>query len=68
MNSIKYDLGGNQETGYVRCNNCNSVYSEEGYGMEMFEDEGGFFKGCSVCKTDEYLTDITEEEFYESLT
>ena len=53
------------ETGYCKCGNCGNVYSEEGYGMELFEDDGGFFKGCTICKTDGYLTDITEQEFNE---
>ena len=40
----------------VKCNNCDW----EGYenDLEIFEDEGGFFKGCPNCETDSYLMDI----------
>lgn len=43
------------------CTKCKTLYSDED--LECLEDEGGFFKGCGVCKTDAHLMDIwTSEE------
>jgi Pyruvate/2-oxoacid:ferredoxin oxidoreductase delta subunit len=50
----------------VSCNNCMTVYKtdEAGYDYEkhtltLIQDkDGSYFKGCRVCKTDEYLIDI----------
>ena len=38
----------------VTCNKCGWQGEED---LVMFEDEGGFGKGCPTCKTDCYLMD-----------
>ena len=40
-----------------RCNKCLTEYLSDEE-LEPLKDEEGFFKGCVVCKTDAYLTDL----------
>tara|TARA_R100000306_G_scaffold8163_1_gene11194 strand:+ start:152 stop:517 length:366 start_codon:yes stop_codon:yes gene_type:complete len=60
--------------GYVKCNNCgkgcrddeNPDFSGQEYAsyeLTLQEDEGGWFYGCPSCKTDGYLSNITENKF-----
>jgi hypothetical protein len=55
----------------VRCNNCFHYYYDEitdernNNSLEIFlnNDSAEFFKGCPVCKIDDYLMDIDLSEF-----
>lgn len=48
----------------VRCNNCYNHFYEEitdernDNSLALFFDTDHFFKGCPVCKTDDYLIDF----------
>ena len=43
----------------VICNKCNQIFESDDE-LELMEDEGGFFKGCVTCKTDDNLMDLEE--------
>lgn len=45
----------------IECNNCKTYYEDENE-LGKFIGEEGIFKGCKKCRTDEYLTDIKNEE------
>jgi hypothetical protein len=44
----------------VKCNNCDFIGNEDD--LEMFKDDGEYFKGCPNCKTDSCLMDVLEME------
>jgi Pyruvate/2-oxoacid:ferredoxin oxidoreductase delta subunit len=52
----------------VKCNNCYNFFYEEiadernNNGLEIFCENDEFFRGCPVCKTDEYLADVELRE------
>ncbi len=41
----------------IRCNNCYRLFTNDDE-LEIIPDGKEFFKGCPVCKTDEYLMDL----------
>lgn len=58
-----------------RCNNCMEVFIDKnpseqpelpipfGTGeLKLMRDSGDFYYGCPNCETDDYLTDLYEEE------
>lgn len=57
----------------VRCNNCWIYYYDEiiderndnSLGFIWDKQAKEFFKGCPDCKTDDYLTDIDENQLAE---
>ena len=57
----------------VRCNNCWNYYYEDvidernDNSLAFVWDEklSEFFKGCPLCKTDDYLSDIDEKQLAE---
>lgn len=36
--------------------------------LELFEDDGDHFWGCPICETDDYLSDINNQDLYDGLT
>ena len=48
----------------VRCNNCYKIFDSDDDLTIMKEEpeDHEYFKGCDVCKTDEYLMDTNMEE------
>ena len=46
----------------VRCNNCYKIFDSDDDLTIMKEEpeDYEYFKGCDVCKTDEYLMDETD--------
>jgi hypothetical protein len=53
----------NEEYYLVKCLNCGEIMDENcPYDFEICEDEGGFFRGCPNCHTDEHFIDIAESE------
>lgn len=52
----------------VICNYCDHFFYEEitdernTNSLELFLENNHFFKGCPVCKTDDYLADVDLQE------
>jgi Pyruvate/2-oxoacid:ferredoxin oxidoreductase delta subunit len=48
----------------VKCNNCSNYFYEDitdernNNSLELFSDNGDFFKGCPKCKTDDFLINV----------
>lgn len=45
----------------IRCNFCLSVFRDESE-LQLLRDGDEWYRGCPDCRTDEYLTDLPEEE------
>lgn len=46
------------ETVKIKCNNCETVFESEA-DLTLLKDDNEFYKVCPNCKTDEFLTDLT---------